>query len=931
MTPDDCVAVQPKDASQQKLEATHVQPDTFSKASTKAHPTIAVEPPAHKAIGNRRGTQVAAQSVSDTSSAINTNATVETTAGAEAMEPEAKVRAVMSHEPTSPESTSAVAETTGPAKEPQVQLSDEASEFEREQREQRQRRLKFLVERAGIYSKWLAEKLDARQQEIAEAAAAAKSESNERQDQDANDSTNKTGDDDNEQDIVDPDPDPDPEQASALLTRRRSTRRSATNQVPSRPSADESVSKKRKGKVADKVCCFAAAVLALCDTSILTVLYFTECKSATKRHRKATFGLDTNRPSITESIPKRQSRQPLLVSGGEMREYQLVGMEWLISLYDNGLNGILADEMGLGKSLQTIAFLAHLREMGTLGPFLIVAPLSTLANWVSEIERFTPLIPVVLYYGSAADRAHIRNHKMKFSDSNFPIFVTSYEICMNDRRFLQNVKWRYIIVDEGHRIKNLNCKLVRELKSYTSANRLLLTGTPLQNNLSELWSLLNFLMPDIFDDLGAFEEWFDFTNDLSVANGQQSSSLTVLDKETNAWLVNSLHHILKPFLLRRLKTEVAIDLPKKREYLLYAPMVPKQRELYDAARQGVLASMITESIAKNYGAKIEKSESTPEPKTVSAQKLQNVVMQLRKICNHPYLFDIDDGNIEQDLPVQHVSTDMIEKKHAHSKLPEIVSWSGKMLILERLLPELFERGHKVLIFSQMTRMLDIIGDWCMFVKKWRYCRIDGNVNMEDRRMQMHEFNKPGSDVNLFLLSTRAGGLGINLTAADTVIIYDSDWNPQADLQAQDRVHRIGQKKPVIIYRLVTAGSIERHILDKAQTKRKLEKLVIHKGHFKGSGGYYKSNKATSTAELADLLDLQDTQQANSGNYETVDGIPLPSSILTDEELGRILDRSPESYETVSTDSGAGTDNDKFKVMVQRDQEDLNETEEFSLH
>ena len=714
----------------------------------------------------------------------------------------------------------------------------------------------------------------------------------------------------------------------------------------------------------------------------------------TKRGR-GSFGLTaTEAPAV--AVPTRQGRQPSLVTGGTLREYQLVGMEWLISLYDNGLNGILADEMGLGKTVQAIAFLAHLREMGTAGPFLIVGPLSTLSNWIAEIERFTPSIPVVLYHGNPQERADIRKKRMNFKAANFPIIVTSYEICMNDRKYLQNVMWRYIIVDEGHRIKNLSCRLVKELKAYNSANRLLLTGTPLQNNLSELWSLLNFLMPDIFDDLSAFEGWFEFANDLSGLSGSDSGT-TILDKEGNTSLVSSLHQILKPFLLRRIKTEVAVDLPKKREYLLYAPLVPKQKELYDAALRGTLSEEISKTmlvktgLENNSTAILEKVSSdslrtmdyallTEQPSTdasneskdeaasavelaaaaepsesvvaadnveqqrsvraapvdyaqatlsdrqyfkklengdlhnnqkpaasrlnamdlvqkaVGQQKLQSMIVQLRKICNHPYLFDIsNEDDIDNDLPALHLDGKRVESVEAKSKIPEIVAWSGKMLILERLLPELFSRGHKVLIFSQMTRMLDIISDWCQFVKKWKFCRIDGMVKMEERRTQIQDFNTD-PDFKLFLLSTRAGGLGINLTAADTVIIFDSDWNPQADLQAQDRVHRIGQTKPVVIYRLACANTVECKILEKAQSKRKLEKLVIHKEQFKGSKGYYSSNKKTDLLELAEILTQNETEEANSGKYETVDGIPLPSSVLNDEELERILDRTPGSYE-----------------------------------
>ncbi|KAJ2636175.1 putative ATPase, partial [Coemansia sp. RSA 1694] len=213
------------------------------------------------------------------------------------------------------------------------------------------------------------------------------------------------------------------------------------------------------------------------------------------------------------------ARQPRLITGGIMRDYQLEGMEWLASLYENGLNGILADEMGLGKTLQTIAFLCFLRERQVWGPFLVLCPLSTLSNWVSEFYRFAPTTPVLLYHGTPDERKELRNKHLRRLDKNFPIVVTTYEISMRDKQALQRFAWKFIIVDEGHRIKNMNCKLIRDLKSYQSTNRLLLTGTPLQNSLSELWSLLNFLLPDIFDDLESFQEWFNF-NDISEREGQ---------------------------------------------------------------------------------------------------------------------------------------------------------------------------------------------------------------------------------------------------------------------------------------------------------------------------------------------------------------------------------------------------------------------------
>lgn len=279
---------------------------------------------------------------------------------------------------------------------------------------------------------------------------------------------------------------------------------------------------------------------------------------------------EENKTDESKIKPTISARQPALVTGGVLRDYQLAGVEWLISLWENGLNGILADEMGLGKTLQTISFIAHLKSMKVAGPYLIVAPLSTLANWVNEFKRFTPTINVLLYHGTKEERQHMINRKMskkKETSFEFPVIVTSYEIVMNDRKYLQRYNWKYIVVDEGHRIKNMNCRLIRELKSYASANRLLLTGTPLQNNLAELWSLLNFLLPDIFDDLDMFQSWqverkkglisilihffrFDFS-DINNKSGQDR----IIKEEEEDKIVTSLHTILKPFLLRRLKTD----------------------------------------------------------------------------------------------------------------------------------------------------------------------------------------------------------------------------------------------------------------------------------------------------------------------------------------------------------------------------------------
>lgn len=660
----------------------------------------------------------------------------------------------------------------------------------------------------------------------------------------------------------------------------------------------------------------------------------------------------------------RSAKQPALVSGGLMRSYQLEGLEWLTSLYENGLNGILADEMGLGKTIQTISFLAFLREKGTYGPFLIASPLSTTSNWVNEFRMWTPDIPVVLYHGSKQEREEIRRKKLKNPGSkDFPVICTSYEICMNDRKFLANYGWKFIIIDEGHRIKNLNCRLIRELQSYQSANRLLITGTPLQNNLTELWSLLHFLMPTIFDKLESFESWFDFSA-LNQRNGYED----ILSEERKTNLVTSLHAILKPFLLRRIKTDVETSLPKKREYILYAPLTATQRELYqeilDGNSRAYLENKAVESLsgastprstrsaglkrkgesgsatpnksvkssrastpattASTRGRKAKKSQNYEElsdtayfkqvqneqqsdeaeeqllnsseeeaqeqaqtlalaKKLIGAKKLQNPVLQLRLCCNSPHNFfypfmEEDSSDVDSTL----------------------ITESGKMMLLDSLLPALLKRGHKVLIFSQFKTQLDLIETYCTVLRKWNCSRIDGGVSQPDRQDQIAAFNAADSDTNIFLLSTRAGGQGINLTAADTVLLFDSDWNPQQDLQAQDRAHRIGQTRPVIVYRFATKGTVETLLLEKAESKRRLEKLVIQKGKFRSMRAGEVSG--AEFAELQTLLRRQDGERV-----EVAEG----KQLLSDEELDTLTDRSEEAYERAEKGLDVG---DKFKAV-----------------
>lgn len=540
--------------------------------------------------------------------------------------------------------------------------------------------------------------------------------------------------------------------------------------------------------------------------------------------------------AVAHRIKEEVTEQATMLVGGTLKEYQIKGLQWMLSLYNNNLNGILADEMGLGKTIQTISLITYLIEKKQqMGPYLVIVPLSTLTNWNLEFEKWAPSVSRIVYKGPPNAR---KQQQEKIRQGRFQVLLTTYEYIIKDRPVLSKIKWFHMIIDEGHRMKNTQSKLTATIQNYYSTRfRLILTGTPLQNNLSELWAMLNFVLPTIFKSATTFDEWFNtpFAN----TGGQDKMDLT---EEEQILVIRRLHKVLRPFLLRRLKSDVEKDLPDKTEKVIKCKFSALQSKLH---KQMATHNRLIVSDGK--GGK------------TGARGLSNMIMQLRKLCNHPFVFD----EVENVLNPLSVSNDMLWRT------------AGKFELLDRILPKYQATGHRVLMFFQMTAIMDIMEDYLRY-RKVQYLRLDGTTKSEDRSELLRAFNEPDSPYFMFLLSTRAGGLGLNLQTADTVIIYDSDWNPHQDLQAQDRAHRIGQKNEVRILRLISSNSVEERILERARFKLDMDGKVIQAGRFDN-----KSSETDRDAMLRTLLETAD--MAELGDQEE----------MNDEELNMILARSDD--------------------------------------
>lgn len=479
----------------------------------------------------------------------------------------------------------------------------------------------------------------------------------------------------------------------------------------------------------------------------------------------------------------------------KLRKYQQEGVNWLWFLCQFGLHGILCDDMGLGKTLQTLCIIstAHAKRLETLPdektlPSLVVCPPTLIGHWFYETEKFVSpddLAPL-MYNGSSAERLLLQR-VVRTREHN--LVICSYDVLRNDAEFFSGIKWNYCVLDEGHVIKNIKTKVSQAIRGVHALHRLILSGTPIQNNVLELWGLFDWLMPGF---LGSERQFNDtYSKPINMSRDAKSSDK---DQEAGALAMESLHRQVLPFLLRRMKEDVLSDLPPKIIQDYYCTLAPLQKELYD-----------------KYAETVESADLKSESQMHVFQSLQF----LRKICNHPILM----------LPKTHEYYPKLESSDS-------ITYSGKLMALNQILADCgigsqVVSPHRALVFCQLRSMLDVIERHLLkqHLPNVSYLRLDGSTPAVDRVPLVNKFNSDPS-YDLLLLTTSVGGLGLNLTGADTVIFVEHDWNPSKDLQAMDRAHRIGQKRVVNVYRLITKDTLEERIMGLQKFKMNIANTVI---------------------------------------------------------------------------------------------------------
>jgi chromodomain-helicase-DNA-binding protein 1 len=562
-----------------------------------------------------------------------------------------------------------------------------------------------------------------------------------------------------------------------------------------------------------------------------------------------------------EMVPATRSQfepmknTPSFLQNGELKEFQVKGLNFLAFNWVRNRNVVLADEMGLGKTVQTVAFINWLRHVRKQeGPFIVVVPLSTMPAWAETFDNWTPDLHYVVYNGNESARSIIREYELLVNGDpkkpKFNVLLTTYEYVLLDSGFLGQIPWQFLAVDEAHRLKNRESQLYAKLVEFGAPSRLLITGTPIQNNLAELSALMDFLNPGLVA----------IDADMDLNSEAASSKLAEL---TDA---------IQPFILRRTKTKVETDLPPKTERIIRVELADIQLEWYKAI------------LTKNYAALNEGGRG-------HKQSLLNIIMELKKASNHPLMF----VNAESKI--------LGENARREDRARAVITSSGKMMVLDKLLTKLKADGHRVLIFSQMVKMLDLLAEY-MEYRGFTFQRLDGTIAAGPRRLAIDHFNAPDSNDFAFILSTRAGGLGINLMTADTVILFDSDWNPQADLQAMARAHRIGQTRPVSVYRLVSKDTIEEEVLERARNKLLLEFITIQRGVTDKEASELQSKMARAVGEPSGTDDISRILKRRgqkmfeqTGNQKKLEQLDI-DSVLADAEL-----HQTEQAESLQADGG----------------------------